>query len=114
MVLLLRRHVGLGSTIGELHTLVATGHIGLVRVIVHIIGLVGGVGVDVVRHGADLPLLHVGQCNLRSELHKTLPTGRGPRKKKLPGQVTHARAVDARDKTDTRAWSGGASVCLGI
>lgn len=25
----------------------------------HIIGLVGGVGVDVLRHGADLPLLHV-------------------------------------------------------
>jgi hypothetical protein len=32
MVLLLLRHVLLGIAIGKIHTLVATGHIGLVRV----------------------------------------------------------------------------------
>lgn len=79
-MLLLRRHIGLRRAVGKLHTLVSAGHVGLlVRVrVVHIIGLVGGVGVDILRHGADLPLLHVGQCNLGSKLHKTHPTRREP------------------------------------
>jgi hypothetical protein len=28
------------------------------RYLLHVVGLVGGVGVNIVRHGADLPLLH--------------------------------------------------------
>lgn len=29
-----------------------------IEYLLHVVGRVGGVGVDVVRHGADLPLLH--------------------------------------------------------
>lgn len=30
----------------------------VIEYLLHVVGRVGGVGVDVVRHGADLPLLH--------------------------------------------------------
>lgn len=56
--MLLGSHVRL-SAVGEIHTsFVAASHIGRVRMVMHVVGRVGGVGVDVVRHGADLPLLH--------------------------------------------------------
>lgn len=64
MLLWRRRHVWLRSAIGKLHALVPAGHVLLVRRmrIMDFIGLMSvGIGVDIIWHRANLPLLHVGQ-----------------------------------------------------
>lgn len=57
-MVLLRRHVGRLTSVEMLRLVIATGHVGRVRMLMHVIGLVWVIGVDVFWHRANLPLLH--------------------------------------------------------
>lgn len=71
VLLVLRGRTALRRTILELalvpmlHIRLLLGLLRLIRMLgVDLVRLMSGVGVDVLRHGADLPLLHFGRCSV--------------------------------------------------